>query len=66
MIDSLYFSANAFITLFCIVSMLLRADISPDSLLTPATVAELCNPPTRERDEVGVSETVNIYITQVN
>ena len=43
-------------TLFCIVSMLFSADMSPDNLLTPATAAELCSPPTREREVVGVSE----------
>jgi hypothetical protein len=39
-------------TLFCIVSMLFRADMIPDNLLTPA---ELCRPP-REREEGGMSE----------
>ena len=33
MLDSLYFRANAFMTLFCMVSTLLRADISPESRL---------------------------------
>lgn len=53
--DLLYLRAKAFMTLFCMVSMLLRADISPDNLLTPDIVAELCRPPTREIDELGAS-----------
>ena len=57
--DSLYLSANAFITLFCIVSMLFRADMIPDNLLTPA---ELCRPP-RDREEVGVSEKSHTIIS---
>ena len=43
-------------TLFCIVSILLSADIRPDNLLTPATAVELCSPPTRDKEEVGVSD----------
>ena len=39
-------------TLFCMVSILFRADMIPDNLLTPA---ELCRPP-REREEDGMSE----------
>ena len=33
MLDSLYFRAKAFMTLFCMVSTLLRADMSPESRL---------------------------------
>lgn len=58
--DLLYFKAKAFMTLFCMVSMLLSADISPDNLLTPDIVAELCKPLTREMDEAGVSVQISI------
>lgn len=33
MLDSLYLRAKAFMTLFCMVSTLLRADMSPESRL---------------------------------
>ena len=47
-VDSLYLRANAFITLFCMVSTLFRADMSPERRLEGEGEATVTDSPPRE------------------
>ena len=46
--DSLYLRANAFMTLFCMVSTLFRADMSPERRLEGEGEATVTDSPPRE------------------
>ena len=47
-VDSLYLRANAFMTLFCMVSTLFRADMSPERRLEGEGEATVTDSPPRE------------------